>query len=159
MIKQNCEIKLLADCSQHIPYLAQLWYEQIGRPVILNASVEQATQNILKHLNNNSLPLTLVALKDEQPVGMASLRQTDSLRSDLTPWLASLVVDPNYRQCKIGEQLIEAIKSKAIALGYVTLYLLTFNQTIPEWYKKLGWQIIGSDQLMGLPVTVMSIKL
>jgi len=160
-MKQNkeIEIKLLVDCLQHIPVLAELWYEQISRHWAPNASIERAKQNLIKHTNYELLPLTFVAFDNNQPVGMASLRENDGIQPDRAPWLGSLVVDPAYRKQKIGEQLIEAVKRRASLLGYPKLYLLAFDQTIPAWYERLGWKSIGTDQLFGHSVAVMDIKL
>lgn len=151
------EIKLLADCQQHIPYLAQLWYEEISKHWVPNASIERATQNLVKHANHEILPITLVAIENGQPIGMASLRANDGIQPEHTPWLGSLVVSPQHRHRKIGEQLIEAITQEALARGYHRLYLLAFDPTIPQWYAKLGWRGIGEDQLFGHTVTVMEI--
>jgi len=157
--KSEIEIKLLVDCLQHIPNLAELWYEQISRHWAPNASIEKAKQNLLKHANYDKLPMTFVALENDQPVGMASLRENDGIQPERAPWLGSLVVDPTYRNQKIGEQLIDAVKRHAVLLGYPKLYLLAFDQTIPSWYTKLGWKSIGIDELFGHPVVVMDIKL
>lgn len=78
---------------------------------------------------------------------------------DLAPWLGSLVVDPNYRQQKVGERLINAIKQQALNFGHKKLYLLAFDSTIPNWYAKLGWKQIGDDQLFGHTVAVMDVEL
>ncbi len=149
------EIKLLADCSEHIPYLATLWYEQISKQWVPDASIERAKQNLIKHTNQKQLPVTFVALNNGQPVGMASLRENDGIQPDLVPWLGSLVVDPAYRNQKIGESLIEVVKQRALIMGYSKLYLLAFDETIPMWYESLGWKSIGIDQLFNHPVTVM----
>lgn len=103
---EEIEIQLLADCQQYVPYLAELWYEQISKHWVPDASVERAKQNLIRHANKNQLPMTLVALQDTQPVGMVSLRENDGIQPDIAPWLGSLVVDPAYRKHKIGEKLI-----------------------------------------------------
>lgn len=155
----NYEIKLLADCLEHIPILAELWYEQISRHWVPNASIEKAKQNLIKHANYEQLPMTFVALNNDQPVGMASLRKNDGIQPDRTPWLGSLVVNPAYRNQKIGEKLIEVVKQRATLFGYPKLYLLAFDQTIPVWYTRLGWKSIGTDELFGHPIIVMDINL
>ena len=149
------KINLLADCNEHIPYLAKLWYEQISKRWVPDASIERAKQSLIKHSNREQLPITFVAFKNGQPVGMASLRENDGIRPDLIPWLGSLIVDPGYRNQKIGENLIEAVKQRALLLGYPKLYLLAFDKTIPMWYESLGWKSIGIDLLFDHPVTVM----
>lgn len=151
----SIQIVSLTDCQEHIPALATLWYENISKEWVPNASCARNEAQLLEHLNTDALPLTLVALKDGKAVGMASLRANDGLDSDFSPWLGSLVVDPLARMQGIGQQLIDAIKQKAQLLGFKTLYLLAFDKTIPSWYETLGWQSIGSDSLFSHPVTLM----
>lgn len=154
------EIKLLADCTEHIPYLAKLWYEQISKHWVPDASIERATENLIKHANHKHLPITFVAFKNDQPVGMVSLRENDGIRPDLSPWLGSLAVDPQYRNQKKGEKLIEAVKQRALLMGYHELYLLAFDKTIPMWYERLGWKTIDKkDLLFEHLVTVMEFSL
>ena len=105
------------------------------------------------------MPITFVALHDNKPVGMCSLRENDGIRPDLVPWLASLVVDQHYQKQGIAKKLIDAAKAKATELGFKTLYLLAFDLTIPHYYASLGWHEIGTDELLGHPVTVMEISL
>lgn len=153
------EIKLLKDCQEHIPRLAQLWYEEISRHWVPGASVEKAEQKLFAHSNSDIMPMAFVALYDDQPIGMACLRENDGIREGTTPWLGSLVVNPSHRGRKVGETLINVVKEKAKALGYAVLYLLAFDPTIPEWYAKLGWMDIGEDKLFGHQIAVMSINL
>jgi hypothetical protein len=75
--RQNIEIKFLADCKEHIPSLAILWFEEISKHWVPNASIDRAKENLLKHINNDKMPLTLVALQDGKAIGMASLREND----------------------------------------------------------------------------------
>jgi N-acetylglutamate synthase-like GNAT family acetyltransferase len=157
--KDNLEIKLLADCQEHIAELARLWFEEISKHWVPDASIERARQNLVKHSNKDSMPMTFVALSENKPIGMASLRENDGIQPDLVPWLGSLVVHPAYRKRKVGEMLIEATKNQARHFGYEKIYLLAFDFTIPEWYARLGWQKIGMDQLFNHSVTVMSIDL
>lgn len=148
-------IKLLTECHQHIPELAQLWFDEISKHWVPGASVERARQNLIKHSNANKMPMTFVAICENKAIGMASLRENDGIRPDLAPWLGSLVVHPQHRMRKVGEKLIDAIKIQAKTMGFEKLYLLAFDQTIPTWYEKLGWKMIGEDILFNHPVAVM----
>lgn len=156
---EHCEIKLLTDCQEHIPVLAELWYEEISRHWAPNASVEKAQQKLVVHLNRDNMPMAYVALCEGKAIGMACLRVTDGIRPGVTPWLGSLVVNPKYRGYKVGEALINTIKDQAKNLGHQILYLLAFDPTIPEWYARLGWTHIGDDELFGHRVAVMSIPI
>ena len=159
MMIQDYTIKLLNDCQEYIPSLAQLWYEEISRHWVPESSIEKAKQKLLAHLNSDKMPMAFVAIYDNQPIGMACLRENDGIREGTSPWLGSLVVHPNYRGRKLGELLINAVKYEAKKFGHLILYLLAFDPTIPEWYEKLGWEYIGYDELFSQRVTVMSINL
>ena len=156
---ETLEIKLLTECREHIPYLAHLWFNEISKHWVPDAHIDRNHQNLIKHANRNSMPMTFVAFSNNKPVGMASLRENDGIQPDLIPWLGSLVVDPAHRKCKVGETLIEAIKTQARVFGHEKIYLLAFDHTIPMWYAKLGWKEIGKDILFGSPVTVMDYSL
>ncbi len=159
MISKKNEIKLLVDCQWHLPSLAKLWYEEISRHWVPDSSIEKAEQKLASHLNRDNMPMAFVALHNDKPIGMVCLRENDGIRPFDTPWLGSLVVDPSYRGCQLGEILINTVKHEAKKLGHQMLYLLAFDRTIPKWYKRLGWTQIGNDELFGHCVTVMSINL
>ena len=142
-----------------IPQLSQLWKEAIGKIWDPNTSLEKVESYFSDHVNSDSLPLTFIAFKDNIPIGMCSLRQKASVRPDLSPWLGSLTVDSQYQGQGIGKKLIDATKAKARELGFQKLYLCTYDKTLPSWYKKLGWQSIGSTQCGCHPVELMEISL
>lgn len=153
------QIKHLSECQDHIPFLAKLWFEEISRHWVPDASIEKAKQRLLDHCNVDKLPLAIVALVENQPIGMACLRVIDRIRPHIAPWLGSLVVDPGYRSMKIGAYLIDQIKKLAVNFNYDKLHLLAFNPTIPEYYRRLGWEPDGYDHLLGHKVTCMKINL
>ncbi|STX51098.1 GNAT family acetyltransferase [Legionella busanensis] len=152
-------IKLLKEQQNSIPALAQLWYTALGKIWMPNTPISIVKERFESHLNDNTLPLTLVAFHHDEPVGMCSLRINDGIRPDLMPWLGSLAVHSDYQNQGIGEQLIKSIKEKAKELGFNELYLFAFDKTIPKYYERLGWHIIDTDEYNSHPVTVMTIKL
>jgi N-acetylglutamate synthase-like GNAT family acetyltransferase len=145
--------------SDSIAELADIWHEVLGQIWIPDVPISRVKENLQNHLNTEQLPLTLVANHENKPVGMCSLRVTDGIRPELTPWLGSLVVSPNYQNQGIAKQLIEKIKEKARELGFKTLYLFAFDPTIPEYYIRLGWCKIDMDEFKGHPVTIMATSL
>lgn len=153
------QIKLLAECREHIPALAQLWFDELGKIWIPQASVEKAVANLEEHVNLHTLPLTFVALDANTPIGMVSLRKDNGLGDALTPWLDSLIVDAKYRRRGVGEGLINIIKQCALHMGYARLYLFALDPKIPEWYKKLGWEEIDKNTFHLHPATLMAINL
>nr|AIA18947.1 Acetyltransferase (GNAT) family [uncultured bacterium] len=148
-------VSYLADCAAHIPALAKMWFQELGQQWIPNASCAKAEKNLAAHLNQNTLPLTFVVFNENSPIAMASLRKEDGLQSDLTPWLGSLIVSPNFRLQKIGEGLVNLIEHEALKLGHQKLYLFTLDLTIHQWYERLGFACIGTDKLYHHPIRVM----
>ncbi len=148
-------IDYLKNHPEHVPTLAQWMFTTWGH-YNPDSSLEKAQLKLKDHLNENRLPLAFIALVGSEPVGLCCLRENDGIRPDLAPWLGSLFVKPAYRGQRIGEQLIDVVKRKARKLGYLELYLLAFDQTLPAWYEKLGWELLGEDYLFGHRVSVMS---
>lgn len=155
----DLEIKFLSECPEYIPSLAQLWFSEIGKPWIPNANIAKAEQTYREHANADKLPLTFVAIYDNQPIAMASLRTDDGLGEHFTPWFGSLIVHPDYRRKGVGETLIDFSKWQAKRMGFNKLHLLALDPTLPNWYAKLGWKFVGMDKLFQHPVTVMAIDI
>ncbi len=151
-------ISYLDDHPEYLPKLAGWAFEAWGR-YNPSSSLEKAQEKLKTHLNKNQLPLTYIALENDSPIGMCSLRQNDGIRPDLVPWLGSLYVVSHRRKQGIGEELIRVVTEKARSMCYPKLYLLAFDKTLPDWYQKLGWQMIGIDELNGHPVSVMEFVL
>ena len=92
MMTQDYTIELLKDYQEYIPKLAQLWYEEISRHWVPEASIKKAKQKLLTHLNSDDMPMAFVAIHDHQPIGMACLRVNDGIRESVSPWLGSLIL-------------------------------------------------------------------
>lgn len=153
------KIELLKQHPTMIPMLANMWHKLLGSIWVPDVSIERVETRFREHLNDNILPLTLIALEDEKPVGMCSLRENDGIRPDLKPWLGSLIVDKTHQGGGIGKLLIDATKEHAKKMGFTKLYLFAFDPTIPEYYQQNGWANIGVDTFKSHDVTVMMINL
>ena len=101
-----------------------------------------AVLKFIKKTNNNKLPITYVAIENNECIGTVSLFINDlTTRMDLSPWLASLVVRLDYRNKGIGEKLINYALNEAKSLGNKKLYLKTENKG--SFYSKRRWKYIG----------------
>lgn len=158
-MNSRMKIKALIDCPELIPQLADLWYERIGKIWAPHIKPEQAQQRFLTHCNREQLPIMYVAIENNNPVGMVALRQNDGIRTELCPWLAGLVVRPDYQKHGLGRNLIEFVKAQAKTLGHDKLYLLTFDSTLPNWYAKLGWKEFAKDTLFDKSISLMEIEI
>lgn len=102
---------------------------------------------------------TLVALIDDVPAGMASLRPCDAYyasHSHLRPWLDSVYVAPGFRQRGVARALCRAIIDQAIRNGIASLHLGTDSPEAERLYADLGFvaiaDIAGTD---GAPARLM----
>lgn len=97
--------------------------------------------SVREHCAGRQLPSVWLARCGSQPVGTASLVVQDSdVRRDLSPWLASVFVTPEWRGRGIATRLAEQVAEAAKADGQAVLYLFTPDQQ--ALYRRLGWQII-----------------
>ncbi|RTR05897.1 GNAT family N-acetyltransferase [Halomonas nitroreducens] len=100
------------------------------------------------------VPSVFAAMHGEQPVGMASLVVDDmSDRRELTPWLASVYVLPDWRGRSIASRLVCRVEEEARAHGVERCYLYTPDQQ--ALYRRLGWQDVEERDYRGETVTIM----
>jgi GNAT superfamily N-acetyltransferase len=97
---------------------------------------------------------TFVLFEDDQPVGTAGLVQTDlPSRADLTPWLAEVFVEPDFRGRGYASRLVRRVEDFALAASVSVLWLYT--ETAEPLYARLGWQRVGTERDRGHDVTLM----
>src|SRR5438067_1884233 len=91
-------IEYLADHPDALPIIARWQHAEWGhlRP---NDSVEKRMERLRGSSDLDRLPLTVVALEDNEVLGSASLVAHDmETRMELTPWLAGVFVGDGYRR-------------------------------------------------------------
>ena len=87
---------------------------------------------------------TFVLFDDDVPVGTASLVTNDlPSRPDLTPWLASVLVRPQFRGRGYSAPLIKHVEGAAAASTAV-LWLYTWSAE--PVYARLGWERVGLER-------------
>ena len=128
----------LLDYPEHLETVSRWVYEEF---IDKSSKKYEEIKEFFSKRFYDKLPITLIALKDEQCVGTISLFEGDlDTRRDLRPWLAALYVDKNYRGQGIGEELIICVINKVEELGYHTIYLRTEHAS--EYYKKRKWEFV-----------------
>ena len=97
----------------------------------------------------------LVASGADRPVGICLLVECDlDQRAELTPWLSSLFVRPDYRRRAIGRRLVRGIETIACEEGAESLFLYTLDRE--SFYAELGWQTIERLELEAGKFALMS---
>ena len=144
----SIEIKELCQVPDYSPILAfwsyMEWYRDrpIGFDLVLMSYKIRA--------EDNSMPVSFVAVKDSLPVGMISLKMDDLWsRKDINPWLASLFVLPGYRNIGIGDLLVSSVINRARDLDIKRLYLFLGQSEmdrLEEFYLKRGWKFFEKSK-------------
>ena|SRR5687768_928852 len=146
-------IEYLADHPEAVPMLARLHHEQ-WRAVTPHLTIADRIAGFQSRMQRQQVPTGFVAVVDGTVAGMACLVAHDmETRPELTPWLATVLVAPEYRRRGIGSALSERVAVEGRVLGFPQLYLVTFDKT--GLYARLGWSEMERTEFLGLPATIM----
>ncbi len=146
-------IEYLSEHEEFMPVVASWLIEQWGF-LDPGFTVTDAVTDFKTRFKPGGIPCTVIALINGEIAGTASLINDDMPeRPELTPWLASVYVVPEFRKKGIAGKMIDRIINDAAALGVSRLYLFTFGD--PSFYSKRGWTIMSKDVYHERPVTIM----
>jgi predicted N-acetyltransferase YhbS len=135
-------IQNFLDCPDTVPFIAERIHAQwfADKP-------GHTVEGLLKRMSaarRNEVPIGLIAFVDGTPAGTVSLVQNDlEERQDLTPWLAGLLVFPDFRGQGVGSALVLALMDEAGRIGLAVMYLYTEKA---EFYEALGWKTLSEVQ-------------
>ena len=97
----------------------------------------------------------LLAEIEGNPAGCCLfVREEIDAKHDLTPWLASLYVAPEFRKQGAGAALVRAIEMHARDVGCSVLHLYTVNAE--PFYAGLGWITQERFDWHGEPMILMT---
>jgi len=152
-MNQLMSIINLADEPEHIPTLAT-WHDSEWAHLNPGRSLEQRIQSMQAYLGGNLIPSTFIYKHQDRLAGSAAITASDmDNKPQWTPWLASVFVEPSFRNQGIGSQLVRHVMTQALRAGITRLYLFTPDRA--AFYQKLGWTILLEDVYRGHAVTVM----
>jgi predicted N-acetyltransferase YhbS len=146
-------VDYLAECPQHIETLARWHFGEWGKWNPAN-DVAARSLKLQNYLRKDGVPLMFVAQAGGQPIGSAALVEQDlPERTDLSPWLASVFVDPAWRKQGVGRALVRRVMEEAARQGLAKFYLFTPDQQ--QFYESLGWTLLEQRTYHGDPIVVM----
>ncbi len=139
------EIVPLSQVPAYCPVLARWafdeWYR--GRSI----EYETVLMSYRARAAGEILPGTLVAVEEGLPAGMVTLKRDDLWsRKDLNPWLSALFVASPFRGRGIGQALVGGVSSRALELGYASLFLFIGRSEpgrLERYYRDRGWEECG----------------
>ena len=151
------KIEYLADHMGSVPLLAN-WHHEEFSYLNPQKTIEQRLTNLNNSAGYGGIPLTVVGMFGDAVVGCASLVHNDmDTHEELSPWLASVYVDPEYRGKGLGSALVERIVKEATESKVKDLYLYTTDRE--SLYSRLGWQVYSREEFHGEDVVVMKLRL
>ncbi len=150
------EIVDLKHKPHHLKTLAQ-WHHAQWSYLNPNKTFARRIEKMKSHLTPQFVPATFIAV-DNELLGSAAIIEHDmDTRMELTPWLASVYVAPEFRKQGIGSKLVLHAMEKAKDNNIDTLYLFTPDRE--AFYARLGWTTIEKTNYHGYDVTIMYIDL
>lgn len=150
------QILSLKEKPDYIPTLAQ-WHHSEWQHLNPGQSLQDRIDKMQAYLNDDFIPSTYIALED-MLLGSASIVKHDmDTRKDLSPWLASVYVEPAHRRKGAGSALVQHVMDEAMARGIKTLYLFTEDET--DYYQQLGWYTYEKANYRGHKIQIMSTDL
>lgn len=109
---------------------AEFWADVPG------ASPESMARRLALARSPEALPLSLVALLDDELAGVVNLVDNDDDdHPEWYPWLAGMVVAGSWRGRGVGSALVHALLADARRLGIDRVY---FGTDGPGFYTRLG---------------------
>lgn len=148
------KIEYLSDRPEFLPILAQ-WHHQEWSALRPGDSVEARIVRLQGWCGRGRIPLTVIALSEDELLGSASLIEHDmDDRLKLTPWLAGVFVAPKQRRKGVGSALVRRIMNEATSLHVPKLYLYTMDLT--AFYERLNWSLKERTRYRGKEVSIMS---
>ncbi len=136
------EIENFVECPDSIPFVAEQIFNQwfASKP-------EHTLEGMIARMRGakaDRVPIGLTAFVDGEPEGTVSLLGEDLKEyAHCRPWLAGLLVFPEFRSKGVAGALIEALMEVARAAGEREAFLYT---SIPALYKTFGWKMYGTIQ-------------
>lgn len=153
MRMENLRVEYIADRPESVPLVAGWYFAQWGH---LNpaATLEAVRDKLVASMNRDAIPLTVLAIIDEDVVGAAQLKYREMpIFPDKEHWLGGVYVVPEYRGQGISEQLVDSVIEAARNLGVQTLHIQT-ERLDGGLYARLGWTPVEQVN-RGIDVLVM----
>lgn len=144
-------VQSMAGHPEWIEPCAAWWHRQWGEG--MGYSLDGARAAIESLTKPEGRQEALMALVDGVPAASVFLVDSDlESHAHLAPWLAGLLVLPEFRRVGVGERLVAATVARGTTLGYESLYLYTSTR---DFYRRRGWTTYEEIVLHDVPHEIM----
>lgn len=154
MVQEAIKIDYLKNHQQTIPTLAQWVYDE-WHSYDGSLTKEQCERAFLRRLNDDKLPIAFVALKDNAPVGVVSLKDKSDPELSEFPknslWLGSLIAKVEG----VDEELLKTVSAMGKRLKFEEMYFYLSNPDLVPWYVERGAEVVDKRSLRNHKVTIL----
>ena len=148
------EIDFLGNHLNLLPELAKLHFDE-WKHLSPDRTLEDRIAKLREMAESTDVPFIVVATENHKLIGSAAIVNEDMrTRKDLSPWLASVFVKPEFRKNAIATTLVRYIENEATKRGIEKLYLYTEHAR--TLYAKLEWDDVEACEYQGVQVAIMS---
>jgi len=142
-----------------VPVLAGWLFREWGHRSP-DGSARGMASNLRERMQNDRIPMALVALSNGTPVGTVSLKAREmEIRPHYEHWLGTLYVAETSRRMGVGALLVRSIEEQARNLGLRKLYLYTRHPDAKSLYESLGWTEVERPLYRGRVAIIMQSEL
>lgn len=133
------KITYLANHPEHLLTIAKWIMDEWGHESP-GMTLEKMEARFRGNMKRFSIPITLLAMNGDVPVGTASLVIHDmNDHLEYSPWLAAVYVLPEKREQGIGTKLVKAVELLGAQLDVEKLYL--FTPDCESFYTRMNWTV------------------
>jgi len=137
------KIKQLSECPEHLDTVGRWIYDQWWRTP--DNSPEVVLSLLRTHTEKDTVPLTIVALEEDTPVGSCCIIDNDCVhRPQYTPWVAAVFVKEKLRCRGIASHILQEASRVAKRGNLNGLYIDCHIKTA-RVYEKNGWNVLERD--------------
>jgi predicted N-acetyltransferase YhbS len=149
----NFTIDYVNDHPEAINTIAK-WHYDRWHNILPDFTLEKYAAYLPAHYKRGGIPTLFTAVSEGKVIGTAALDDDNmDTHPALTPWIAGLYVDPEYRKQGVGEALVRRVINEARSAGAKKLYLFTPDR---EYYlSRFGWRTLFKENYYGEMESVM----
>jgi predicted N-acetyltransferase YhbS len=115
-LEASLDFALLADRPEAIPMIARWYFDEWGERST-GATVATICANLQDYLNRTKVPLLVLAVDDNDILGVASLKYREmDIYPDKEHWLGGVYVPTAHRGRRVGSRVVENVVEKARSL-------------------------------------------
>lgn len=141
----------------HVATLAE-WHQEEWAHLNPGETLAMRVQRMQAYLGDAFVPSMFVCKFGDVLAGSSAVVECDMVdRMQLSPWLASVFVAPEFRRRGIGAALVKHVVEATRQAGFSRMYLYTPDEE--RFYQALGWSTLSRETYLGVEVAVMEIDL